>query len=455
MAIGTSDTVAAHGNHRVSIDVGVPPEFAFALWSQFDHFPRYFRHIQEVTVDARDPRIQHWKGSVMGLEQEWDAEVTAFVPNQVIAWRSIRGFDNSGSLTFERTTPADTEGPAGTTLITAQIGYDPPMGAFGDLVEAVWVKQRFDEGMEEDLSRFKALAESMYGQVFARVQNGESPVEATNAVLHSEAGITQERLLDKRIDTNDYNMAHIPQANIMTTQELKNRLEWGEVALTIVDVRPVEAYKQGHIQGSSTAPLEVLEERILGLTGQMSAQKDRQIVVYSDREGLSALAAQKLRDLGYSVVFDYVDGFSAWRTTGLPVETQSTGQIIAKGLPEREGYINDVIANPTVNTDASVGYNEALRGPEPASSPGVPTPEHSPGPEPSTAKDGPEAKTPTTVDESAHMSAKGQPTIDYSKGRKENSLEAGQGVVSEHKNADGTVSEPEDATVEAHGKGDR
>ncbi|WP_287129339.1 SRPBCC family protein [Candidatus Cyanaurora vandensis] len=355
MAIGTNDTTAAHGNHRVSIEVQAPQELVYRLWSQFERFPDYFRHVREVTVDPQDSSIQHWKGAVLGLDQEWDAQVTALTPYQVIAWRSISGFENSGSLTFEERQA--TNGTGSVTYVTVQIGYDPPLGVLGDFAEAVWVKQRFDNGLEQDLSQFKELAERLYQQV----GTGRSMDQVLN-----EAGITSNPNdgREKAI-TTDYTTSHVPMPNIITTQEFKNRLDWGEVGFTILDVRPVELFKLGHIRGASSTPLEVLVEQVYAIAGKMEGGLDRQILVYGDQDGLSQRAAQILRAEGYTIVLDYVDGFSAWQAAGLPVETQSIGQIDAKGLPERSDYLDRVITAPTIHDNPTVG------------------------PEPSTRKDGP------------------------------------------------------------------
>ncbi|WP_218081945.1 SRPBCC family protein [Anthocerotibacter panamensis] len=309
MAIGTSDTAAAHGNHRVSIAVQVPPQFAYRMWTQFERFPSFFKHIQEVTLDPKNPALQHWRGTVLGFDQEWDAEITTQVPEQVIAWRSVKGFANSGSLTFERT-------DAGATLLTVQIGYDPPLGALGDIAEIIWVSQRFDNDLEEDLTQFKALAERLYAQT-------QNPEAITEAVLEEARATQPPAVVGEKDIAVGYETSHIPQPNVITTQELRNRLDWGEIALTILDVRPLEAFRAGHIRGANTAPAEVVEERAYDLAGRVEQGMDRQILVYSDRDGLSAQAATQLRAAGYTLVLDYVDGFSAWQEAGLPVETQA------------------------------------------------------------------------------------------------------------------------------------
>lgn len=333
MAIGTNDTAAAHGNHRVSITINAPVELVYTLWTKFENFPHYLNHILQVQTNPNNPLLQHWKGKIFGVEQEWDAEITNLTANHVIAWRSIEGFENSGSLTFERREPTNQLG--GGTTVTVQIGYDPPLGIFGDVAEALWYKQRFDEGLEEDMTRFNQLCERIYGHMNDRVKDGESMETAMAEALSSEH-ISMEQNLPNSPEPAQYEMSYSPSPNIITTTELKNRLQWGEVGFTILDVRSSDSYQQGHIQGASNAPLEMIEEYVRQIVGPMNAKGDRQIIVYSESgDNLSASAARRLYELGHRQVFDYTDGFSAWISADQSVEMPSADQTLRKGLPER------------------------------------------------------------------------------------------------------------------------
>ncbi|MBC7879763.1 MAG: SRPBCC family protein [Anaerolineae bacterium] len=323
MAIGTDDTASAHGNHRVSIRIAAPVQFTYKLWSQFERLPEYLHHILEVQLDPDQPNRQYWKVKVFGIEQEWIAEITSLVPNRLIAWGSVDGLENSGSLTFE--------GDAEQTYLTVQIGYNPPLGALGDLAEALWYKQRFVEGLEADLTRFKALAETEYHQ-------SQGTPMPTNLPAVGEA------------EPAGYEESYTPKLNVITTAELKNRLQWGEVAFTLLDVRSEAAYAQSHLMGANSAPLEMLEERVLDITRSMSAPAERTVIVYSERgDELSAKATTQLVRMGFDRVLDYIDGISAAQSAQIPLEFQSTGQIANKTLPEREDYVEDVISAPLVN----------------------------------------------------------------------------------------------------------
>ncbi len=350
MAIGTNDTAAAHGNHRVSITVRAPIELVYALWTRFENFSRYFHHILEVQADPADAPFQHWKGKIFGVEQEWEAKITNLTPCHIIAWRSVKGFENSGSLIFERLEPTSQLG--GGTTLTVQIGYNPPLGILGDVAEAMWYKQRFDEGLEEDMTRFKQLCERIYGHMHDHVKAGESMETAMANALTSEQ-IAAEHNLASSPERAQYEMSYIPSPNVITTTELKNRLQWGEVGFTILDVRSLYSYQQGHIQGASNAPLEMIEECVDRIVGPMGAKGERQIIVYSESgDGLSASAAHCLRALGHSQVLDYVDGFSAWISADQSIESPSAEQILKKGMPEKRNYAERVMPSTVLNQES-------------------------------------------------------------------------------------------------------
>jgi rhodanese-related sulfurtransferase len=89
----------------------------------------------------------------------------------------------------------------------------------------------------------------------------------------------------------------------------------------IVDVRtPRETWLVG---GAIDAPRHLsiprgwLEFRI----EESVPQRDTPVVVYCGTNQRSPLAAETLARMGYTQVFNYAEGFSAWRDAGLPVES--------------------------------------------------------------------------------------------------------------------------------------
>lgn len=100
----------------------------------------------------------------------------------------------------------------------------------------------------------------------------------------------------------------------LTKDELWERLQRKD-KLVVLDVRPHEEYKAGHIPGAVSIPLDELRKRIKELP------KSKQIIAYC-RGPLCALAPEATRYLqskGYKVK-RLVDGAPDWAAAGLPVE---------------------------------------------------------------------------------------------------------------------------------------
>ncbi|MBD2292084.1 rhodanese-like domain-containing protein [Anabaena sphaerica FACHB-251] len=96
---------------------------------------------------------------------------------------------------------------------------------------------------------------------------------------------------------------------------VKSRLEWGEPAFTILDVRDRSSYNQGHIMGAMPMPIDELTDRAVN-----SLEKSRDIYVYGTNEGESSQAAQKLRSAGFEHVSKLKGGLGAWKAIGGPTE---------------------------------------------------------------------------------------------------------------------------------------
>ncbi|MGM0784050.1 MAG: ArsR/SmtB family transcription factor [Pseudomonadota bacterium] len=98
----------------------------------------------------------------------------------------------------------------------------------------------------------------------------------------------------------------------VSSRELLAALERGEVIL--LDVRPEDEYRAGHLPEAINIPLEQLEAMLDGLP------RDKEIVAYCRGPycALSHEAVQRLRQLGYRVR-RFEEGYPEWKAAGLPV----------------------------------------------------------------------------------------------------------------------------------------
>src|SRR5437773_3813406 len=116
--------------------------------------------------------------------------------------------------------------------------------------------------------------------------------------------------VDRLVETFIADRASLDAVDI---DKLRALLAEGEV--TLLDVRPALEYRQGHIPGARSVPVDELERRLAELP------RDREVVaycrgpycVYSDE------AAELLQRHGFSVR-RLEEGFPEWRAAGLPVE---------------------------------------------------------------------------------------------------------------------------------------
>lgn len=94
---------------------------------------------------------------------------------------------------------------------------------------------------------------------------------------------------------------------IAQPRDLKARLEWGEPALTIIDVRDRETYNRKRITGAIPMPIATLVEQ-----AKASLEKVRDIYVYGVDDAQTHQAAELLREAGFTSVAELQGGVEGW-----------------------------------------------------------------------------------------------------------------------------------------------
>jgi rhodanese-related sulfurtransferase len=100
--------------------------------------------------------------------------------------------------------------------------------------------------------------------------------------------------------------------------DLKKRLDWGEPALTIIDVRDRNAFNSSHIMGAVSLSMNQL---VGGALNNLELERD--IYVYGATEEETASAADQLRSAGYKNVAELQGGLAAWKAAGFQIEGNS------------------------------------------------------------------------------------------------------------------------------------
>lgn len=129
-----------------TITVDVPVETAYETWTAFEEFPRFMTGIEEVSREG--PKQLHWRGKVAGRRKEWDARVVEDAPGQRVAWETVSGADNNGTVQFEDMGGFRTE-------VTLRMEIEPE-STIEDI--AAWLGL-IENRVEKDLENFKAYVE--------------------------------------------------------------------------------------------------------------------------------------------------------------------------------------------------------------------------------------------------------------------------------------------------------
>jgi uncharacterized membrane protein/osmotically-inducible protein OsmY len=137
-----------------TITIEAPVEDVFEFWAAYENFPRFMSRVLEVRPSSRE-RQSHWKvAGPGGVPVEFDAEVTAFVANEVLAWRTVEGspVGHAGIVRFERA-------GYGRTRVHVRMSYNPPGGWLGHGVAAAFGADP-KQSLDADLARMKTLLET-------------------------------------------------------------------------------------------------------------------------------------------------------------------------------------------------------------------------------------------------------------------------------------------------------
>ncbi|MGF1535381.1 MAG: rhodanese-like domain-containing protein [Elainellaceae cyanobacterium] len=103
----------------------------------------------------------------------------------------------------------------------------------------------------------------------------------------------------------------------VSANTLKERLNWGEPALSILDVRSKESFDDERILGA----INVSADSLVGDVSEKHAlEANRDLFVYGSSDEAASEAAGQLRQAGYKKVAAVKGGLTAWKACGGSVE---------------------------------------------------------------------------------------------------------------------------------------
>lgn len=107
--------------------------------------------------------------------------------------------------------------------------------------------------------------------------------------------------------------------HVTSAADLKSRLDWGEPALTIIDVRDRESFNNERIMGAISLPVEELTARATEML-----EMDRDIYVYGETDMATEGAATQLYAAGFERTAALKGGLGAWKAVNGVVEGRNT-----------------------------------------------------------------------------------------------------------------------------------
>jgi uncharacterized membrane protein len=134
-----------------AVHIQAPFEEVFGVWSNYRVFPHFMTHLKEVR-DLSNGK-SHWVAEgPAGIPVSWDAEVTKYVPNKLLEWRSLPGstVQTEGVVRFDSET--------GGTRVGIRMFYKPPGGVIGHYLAALFGADAKHD-MDDDMVRLKSLIE--------------------------------------------------------------------------------------------------------------------------------------------------------------------------------------------------------------------------------------------------------------------------------------------------------
>lgn len=136
--------------HTVQIEVEVPIDLVWGLWSDLEQMPRWMKWIESVKIPPEQPDISIWKLASGGFEFSWRSRILKQIPNQIIEWESVDGLPNRGAIRFyDRKT---------SSIVKMTVAYAVP-GILA-IMDNLFLGRIVESTLMADLERFRAYSQN-------------------------------------------------------------------------------------------------------------------------------------------------------------------------------------------------------------------------------------------------------------------------------------------------------
>ena len=134
--------------HTVQIEVPVPIELAWSLWSDLEQMTIWMKWIESVKILDDNPELSRWKLASGNFNFTWLSRIVQIVPEQIIEWQSVDGLPNRGAIRFYDR--------KNSSIVKMTFAYAVP-GIIGRLMDSL-IGDIVESTVMADLERFKEYA---------------------------------------------------------------------------------------------------------------------------------------------------------------------------------------------------------------------------------------------------------------------------------------------------------
>jgi uncharacterized membrane protein len=138
--------------HTVQIEVAVPIEKSWDLWSNLELMPTWMKWIDSVKISPENPEISNWKLATGSLEITWKSKIIKTTTHQIIQWESVDGLHNGGAIRFYDR--------GANSIVKLTVGYTVP-GFLVLLMNNDFIRKAVEGTLQADMERFRDYAQSV------------------------------------------------------------------------------------------------------------------------------------------------------------------------------------------------------------------------------------------------------------------------------------------------------
>lgn len=141
--------------HTVQIEVEVPIDLVWTLWSDLEQMPNWMKWISSVKVLEDNPDLSRMTLSSGAFEFSWLLRITKLIFHQIIQFESVDGLPNKGAIRFYDR--------GASTIIKLTLAYAIP-GILGQIMDNLLLGRIVESTIQADLNRFRDYALKIQAQ---------------------------------------------------------------------------------------------------------------------------------------------------------------------------------------------------------------------------------------------------------------------------------------------------